>query len=86
MKPIWNWLKDDRNRDVVKMTAAGLAAVVAAAWAILTLVVDHHPRASITSGAGGIAAGHDISGNTITLARPGGAAAPPATSPAAKPP
>jgi hypothetical protein len=85
MKPIWNWLKDDKNRDVLKMTAAGLAAVVAAAWAVLTLVVDHHPSTSVTSGAGGMAAGHDISGNTITLAPPPGTA-PPATTPAVKPP
>jgi hypothetical protein len=85
MKPIWDWLRDDRNRDVVKMTAAGLAAVVAATWAMLTFVVDHHPPASITSGAGGIAAGHDISANTITLA-PTGAAVLPATPPLAKPP
>jgi hypothetical protein len=85
MKPIWNWLKDEKNRDVLKMTAAGLAAVVTAAWAVLTFVVDHHPPASVTSGVGGIAAGHDISGNTITLAPPG-ATAPPATPPAAKRP
>jgi hypothetical protein len=32
MKPIWNWPKDDRNRDILKVTLAGLAAVVAASW------------------------------------------------------
>jgi hypothetical protein len=52
MKPIWNLLKDDKNRDVLKMTAAGLAAVVTAVWAVLTFVVDHDPPASVTSGAG----------------------------------
>ena len=67
MKPIWNWLKNAKNRDILKMTAAGLAAVVAAAWAFLTFVVDHHPSASVTSGAGGLAAGHDISGSTIIV-------------------
>jgi hypothetical protein len=81
MKPIWNWLKDDKNRDILKMTAAGLAAIVAAAWGVLTFVVDHHPPTRVTSGAGGIAAGRDISGNTITLAP-----APPTATPAAKPP
>jgi hypothetical protein len=85
MKPIWNWLKDNENRDVLKMTAAGLAAVVAAGWTVLTFVVDHHPSANVMSGAGGIAAGHDISGNTITLAPPVGTP-PLATPPTAKPP
>lgn len=85
MKPIWNWLKDDKNRDILKMTAASLGAVVAATWAVLTFVVDHHQSTSVTSGAGGMAAGHDISGNTIMLA-PSAGKAPPATMPAAKPP
>ena len=81
MKPIWNWLKDDKNRDVIKMTGAGLAALAAAGWAVLTFVVDRSPPPSVTAGAGGVAAGRDMSGNTINVGTPSG----PVTPPVAKP-
>jgi hypothetical protein len=64
MKQIWVWLKDDKNRDLFKMTTAGLTAVVAAAWAVLTFFVDHHPPADVISGQGG-----------YTISAPGGVAA-----------
>ena len=85
MRLIWNWLKDDKNRDIIKMIAAGLAALVAATWAVLIFVVDHHPSATVRSGVGGVTAGHDISGNVILLAPPVSTVTP-ATSPAEKRP
>jgi hypothetical protein len=80
------WLRDDKNRDILKMTAAGLAALVAAGWAVVTFVVAQHPSgAGVVAGPGGIAAGRDISGNTITLAPAPAGSAPPAPPAAASP-
>ena len=45
MKPIWNWPKDDRNRDILKVTLTGLAAVVAASWMGKTM---QSPAAALT--------------------------------------
>jgi hypothetical protein len=66
MGAIWKWIKDDKNRDILKLSGAGLAAIVAAVWAVLTFAVGDHAAPSASAGPGGIAAGHDISGNTIT--------------------
>jgi hypothetical protein len=62
------------------MGAAGLAAVVAAAFAVFTFAVDHHAKSLPTIAADhvSIAAGHDANNNTIN-----GAVAP--ASPGAKP-
>jgi hypothetical protein len=79
------WLRDDKNRDILKMIGGALTVLVAAGWAVLTFVADRHSSGAVTAGPGAIAAGHDISGNTITLAPPG-SAAPPAAPPAARVP
>jgi hypothetical protein len=70
MKRSWTWLRDDKNREIIKMTAAGLAAIAAGSWAVLTFVADRTPSATITAGTGGLAAGRDISNNTITQTQP----------------
>jgi hypothetical protein len=72
--------KNDANRDLVKMGAAALAAVVAAVWAVLTFTVDRHakPTPAVSADHGSIAAGHDANNNTIN-----GAVAP--VSPGTKP-
>lgn len=64
----------------VAIGAFGIGALGIVAWLVSGL-----SGGNVTSGAGGIAAGRDVSGNTITLA-PQGSGAPPATTPAPKPP
>ena len=84
MKSIWHWLKDDKNRDILKITAAGLAAIVAAGWTVLTFVVDHHPAVNVTAGQDSVAVGGDIKQSQINIAPPSGIPTQPAA-PAAKP-
>lgn len=64
----------------VAMGAFGIGALGIVAWLVSGL-----QGTNVTSDAGGVAAGRDISGNTIMLA-PQGANAPPAAAPAAKAP
>ena len=64
----------------VAMGAFGIGALGIVAWLVSGL-----SNTSVTAGAGGVAAGRDVSGNTITLA-PQSTGAPPAATPAAKPP
>jgi hypothetical protein len=70
----------------VAMGAFGIGALGIVAWLVSGLAGGN---ITVTSGQGGIAAGRDISGNTITLPSQGGSAAPapPATpaAPAGKP-
>lgn len=67
---IWSWLKRADNRDVVKMSAAALAALIAGTWALFTFVVDHEAAKGISAGSGAVAAGRDASGNTIIYSSP----------------
>jgi hypothetical protein len=64
----------------VGMGAFGIGALGIVAWLISGL-----SNTSVTAGVGGVAAGRDVSGNTITLA-PQSTGTPPAATPAAKPP
>jgi hypothetical protein len=73
----WSWLKRADNRDVVKMSAAALAALVAGTWALFTFVVDHEVPKGISASSGAVAAGRDASGNSIINTAP--------PTPAAKP-
>ena len=66
---------------LVAMGAFGIGALGIVAWLISGL-----SGGNVTSGAGGVAAGGDISGNTITTLAPQGANAPPAVAPAARSP
>jgi hypothetical protein len=65
----------------IAMGAFGIGALGTVAWLISGL-----SGGNVTSGAGGVAAGRDIFGSTITLAPQGGSGAPPPATPAAKPP
>jgi hypothetical protein len=67
MKRIWKWIRDDVNRDMVRMGAAAFAAIVAGTWAVLTFAVDHHPPSttSVSASNGSVAAGHDVTNATI---------------------
>jgi len=72
-RTVWNWLRRQDNRDVAKMTAAALTAIVAGGWAIFTFAVDHRnhsPTQNISANSGAVAAGHDASGNNITYTSP----------------
>jgi hypothetical protein len=62
-----------------------LIAVGAFAIGVLGMVAWAGGGTHVTAGQGGYAAGRDMSGNTFTPA-PAGVTAPPATTPAAKPP
>jgi hypothetical protein len=65
----------------VAMGAFGIGALGVVAWLLSGLSVGN-----VTSGAGGVAAGGNISGSTITTLAPRGASAPPVVAPAAKSP
>ena len=66
---------------VVAMGAFGIGALGIVAWLVSGLA-----GGNVTSGAGGVAAGGNISGSTITTLAPQSASSPPAVTPAAKPP
>jgi hypothetical protein len=64
----------------IAMGTFGIGALGIVVWLVSGL-----SGGNVTSGSGGVAAGRDVSGNTITLAPPS-ADAPPAAPPAAKQP
>lgn len=66
------WLRDESNRAIVKLVAAGLSALCAGLWAVYVFTTE--PRSSantqrqepgVTATTGSIAAGRDAVGNTI---------------------
>ena len=69
-------MRSEDNREVVKIAATTVTAIVGAGWVLFTFVVEHRsaadkaPPQSISATAGAVAAGRDASGNTITVAPP----------------
>lgn len=66
------WLRDESNRAIVKLAAAGLSALCAGLWAVYVFTTEpgstgqtqrHEPGVRATTGS--IAAGRDAVGNTI---------------------
>jgi len=66
------WLRDESNRAIVKLAAAGLSALCAGLWAVYVFTTE--PRSSghtqrqepdVRATTGSIAAGRDAVGNTI---------------------
>jgi hypothetical protein len=68
---------------LLALGAFAIGALGIVAWLVSGLSVGN---VNVTAGPGGQAAGHDMSGNTITTVAPQGATAPPAATPAAKQP
>jgi|GEM_PF-2662683 len=65
------WLRDESNRAIVKMAAAGLSAVCAGIWAVWMFMAEpsgggKSAPENVTATSGSIAAGNDAVGNTIT--------------------
>jgi hypothetical protein len=68
-----------KNRDMLSWVGGGIVAVAVGAWAMVTYVWPAHEAAGIVCAqSGGVAAGRDASGNTITYngGTPTGRAAP----------
>jgi hypothetical protein len=67
-----------KNRAILSWVGGGIVTVAVGAWAVVTYVWPAHESPSIVCAQGGsVAAGRDVSGNTITYngsTPPGGAA------------
>lgn len=64
---LWSWLKSPDNRDIVKMAAGGLAALVVGAWGIYTFKAAHSSGQRVSATSGGVAAGRDASNNVVSM-------------------
>jgi hypothetical protein len=63
---MWEWLSDPQVQKTLAFVGGGIAAVVAAGWAVVKFVLDRpksgggsKPGAPITADRGGMAAGRD---------------------------
>ena len=72
-----------RTYRLLALGAFGIGALGIFAWLVSGLSVGN---VTVTAGPGSQAAGHDMSGNTITTVTPQGGTAPPAATPATKQP
>ncbi|MGB8843697.1 MAG: hypothetical protein WCC64_21815 [Aliidongia sp.] len=60
---LWDFLQDTANRSTLKWLGGGITAVLGGVWAVIKFLKRKPP---IAADHGSIAAGRDISGNTIT--------------------
>jgi hypothetical protein len=60
---LWDFLQHDANRSVLAWLGGGLVIVLGGVWAVVKFL-SRKPQ--VSADRGGIAAGRDISGNTIT--------------------
>jgi hypothetical protein len=60
---MWDWLADPQMQKTLGFVGGGIAAVIAAGWAVVKFVL-RRPKPSVTVMAdrGGMAAGRDITG------------------------
>jgi hypothetical protein len=71
MKGVWSIIAKDKNRQIISWMGGALAAVVVAAWTVVTYVWPTHDPASpkiICAQQGSIVGGRDVSNNTINYA------------------
>lgn len=58
---MWEWLSDPQVQKTLGFVGGGIAAVVAAWWAVVKFVLDRpKPSVTVTADRGGMAAGRDI--------------------------
>jgi hypothetical protein len=68
MGSLWSFLSASKNQKTLSWLGAGLVVVAGGAWAVLTYVWPHEEGPKIVCAKpGGVAAGRDANGNTITI-------------------
>jgi hypothetical protein len=68
MGSLWAFLSKPKNQKTLSWIGAGLVALAGGGWAVFTYVWPHEEGAKIVCAEpGGVAAGRDASGNTITI-------------------
>ena len=82
MAKLWNFLQQERNRQILGWIGGGLVVVAGGIWAVFIFLwtpsSGHHeePKTNIEAKSGGVAIGGDVSGSTITAGKPADAASP----------
>jgi hypothetical protein len=67
MGSLWSFLSAPKNRKTLAGIWAGLIVLAGGAWAVFTYVWPHEEGPKIVCAeSGGVAAGRDANGNTIT--------------------
>jgi hypothetical protein len=67
MSGLWSFLSAPKNKKTLSWLGAGLVVVAGGAWAVFTYVWPHEEGQKIVCAeSGGVAAGRDANGNTIT--------------------
>jgi hypothetical protein len=87
MRRLWRLLRVQSNRALLSWIGGGLVVVAAGLWAVVTYVWPPGGKpalapSSVSASGGGIAAGRDISGSTITQHTTGSPPAPANPAPA----
>jgi hypothetical protein len=72
MGGLWSFLSTSKNQKTLSWIGGGLVVVASGAWAVFTYLWPHEgPSAEgpkiVCAQPGGVAAGRDASGNTITV-------------------
>jgi hypothetical protein len=68
MRELWSVLSAPKNKKTLSSLGAGLVVVAGGAWAVFTYVWPHEEsRKIVCAQQGGVAAGRDANGNTITI-------------------
>ncbi len=69
LEAIWEFVKDPSNRDALKWIGGGVVGAIGGLWAVITFFAKNGeggPTRNVKADRGGVAAGRDISGSTIT--------------------
>lgn len=68
MGSLWPFLSASKNQKTLSWLGAGLVVVAGGGWAVFTYIWPHDEGPKIVCAQqGGVAAGRDASGNTITI-------------------
>ena len=67
----WSFLREPANRDVLAWIGGGIVVVVGGVWAVVKFFAKTEggggAAPSVSADRGGVAAGRDMSGNTINV-------------------
>ncbi len=67
MNAIWQFLQDRKNRVILGWVGGGVVVVAGGLWTVATFLLSDRAATTACAQQGGIAAGRDASGNTITI-------------------